>query len=93
MTVRIENLQRHAGSIGDLSVTHFDLWGPLTSRNPLEEYQNLLEHAVAAEGLPSTLVAEEDGAILGSQDTLWNLDCDFPRCHSPRPFDHLNSEL
>ena len=47
MTVRIENLQRHTGSIENLSVTHFDLWGPLTSRNTLEEYQRLLERAVA----------------------------------------------
>ena len=58
MTVRIENLQRHTGSIEDLSLTYFDLWGPLTSQNPLEGYQSLLERAVAADGLPSTLVAQ-----------------------------------
>ena len=75
MTVRIENLQRHTGSIEDLSVTHFDLWGPLTSRNTLEEYQSLLERAVAADGLPSTLVAEENRAILGSVNVL---DSDLP---------------
>ena len=70
MTVRIENLQRHTGSIEDLSLTHFDLWGPLTSQNTLEGYQSLLERAVAADGLPSTLVAEENGAILGSVNVL-----------------------
>ena len=75
VTVRIENLQRHTDSIEDLSVTHFDLWGPLTSRNTLEEYQRLLECAVAADGLPSTLVAEENRAILGSVNVL---DSDLP---------------
>ena len=75
MTVRIENLQRHTGSIENLSVTHFDLWGPLTSRNTLKEYQRLLGCAVAADGLPSTLVAEENGAILGSVNVL---DSDLP---------------
>lgn len=52
MTVRIENLQCHTGSIEGLSVRHFDLWGPLTSRNTLGEDQSLLERAVAADGLP-----------------------------------------
>ena len=56
-------------------MTHFDLWGPLTSRNTLKEYQSLLERAVAADGLPSTLVAEEDGVVLGSVNVL---DSDLP---------------
>lgn len=70
--MQIENIKHHLNAIGTLSQAQFELWGPLTGRNTLEEYRKLLHLAAKSESLPTTLVAVENATVLGSVNVLEN---------------------
>ena len=58
--MQIENIKHHLDAIDTLSQAQFELWGPLTGRNTLAEYRELLYFAAESESLPTTLVAVEN---------------------------------
>ena len=70
--MQIENIKHHLDAIDTLSQAQFELWGPLTGRNTLEEYRELLHLAAESESLPTTLVAVEKATVLGSVNILEN---------------------
>ncbi len=70
--MQIENIKHHLDAIDTLSEAQFELWGPLTGRNTLEEYRKLLHFAAESESLPTTLVAVENATVLGSVNVLEN---------------------
>ena len=70
--MQIENIKHHLDAIDTLSEAQFELWGPLTGRNTLEEYRKLLHFAAKSESLPTTLVAVENATVLGSVNVLEN---------------------
>ena len=70
MAIRVDHLKYHPEAINALSTAQFALWGPLTGCNTVEEYQALLHLATECNDLPMTLVANEDGAILGSVNVV-----------------------
>ena len=70
--MQIENIKHHLDAIDTLSEAQFELWGPLTGRNTLEEYRYLLHLAAESESLPITLVAVENATVLGSVNVLEN---------------------
>lgn len=70
--MQIENIKHHLNAIDTLSQAQFELWGPLTGRNTLEEYRELLHLAAESKSLPITLVAVENATILGSVNVLEN---------------------
>lgn len=75
MAIQINHLRDHRESIHTLATAQFDLWGPLTGRNTLEEYKRLLHSAAGSEHLPNTLVAVDGSSVLGSVNVL---ECDLP---------------
>lgn len=70
--MQIENIKHHLDAIDTLSKAQFELWGPLTGRNTLSEYRELLHFAAESESLPTTLVAVENTTVLGSVNVLEN---------------------
>lgn len=70
--MQIENIKHHLDAIDKLSQAQFELWGPLTGRNTLSEYRELLYLAAESESLPTTLVAVENATVLGSVNILEN---------------------
>ena len=70
--MQIENIKYHLDAIDTLSEAQFELWGPLTGRNTLAEYRELLHFAAKSESLPTTLVAVENATVLGSVNILEN---------------------
>ena len=68
--MQIENIKYHLDAIDSLSEAQFELWGPLTGRNTLKEYRELLHFAAESESLPTTLVAVENATVLGSVNVL-----------------------
>ncbi len=72
IAMQIENIKHHLNAIDTLSEAQFELWGPLTGRNTLEEYRKLLHFAAESESLPTTLVAVENATVLGSVNVLEN---------------------
>lgn len=72
MPIQIDPISDHLDSIAALARAQFDLWGPLTSRNTLEEYQELLQLAAKSDQLPITLVAVDGSKVLGSVNLLNN---------------------
>lgn len=70
--MQIENIKHHLDAIDTLSQAQFELWGPLTGRNTLTEYRELLHLAAKSESLPTTLVAVENATVLGSVNVLEN---------------------
>ena len=70
--MQIENIKHHLDAIDTLSKAQFELWGPLTGRNTLKEYRELLHFAAESESLPTTLVAVENTTVLGSVNVLEN---------------------
>ena len=70
--MQIENIKHHLDAIDKLSQAQFELWGPLTGRNTLSEYRELLHLAAESESLPTTLVAVENATVLGSVNVLEN---------------------
>ena len=70
--MQIENIKHHLDAIDTLSEAQFELWGPLTGRNTLAEYRELLHLAAKSESLPITLVAVENATVLGSVNILEN---------------------
>ena len=70
--MQIENIKHHLDAIDPLSQAQFELWGPLTGRNTLKEYRELLHFAAESKSLPTTLVAVENATVLGSVNILEN---------------------
>ena len=70
--MQIENIKHHLDAIDTLSQAQFELWGPLTGRNTLKEYRELLHFAAESKSLPTTLVAVENATVLGSVNVLEN---------------------
>ena len=70
--MQIENIKHHLDAIDTLAKAQFELWGPLTGRNTLAEYRELLHFAAESESLPTTLVAVENATVLGSVNVLEN---------------------
>jgi len=74
MGIQVTHIRNHRESIHTLATAQFDLWGSLTSRNTLEEYERLLYRAAESENLPVTLVAVDESRVLGSVNVL---ECDL----------------
>ena len=70
MAIQINHIKDHPESIANLASAQFDLWGPLTSRDSLEEYEKLLHTSAFSDALPTTLIAVENSAVLGSVNVL-----------------------
>ena len=70
--MQTENIKHHLDAIDTLSEAQFELWGPLTGRNTLAEYRELLHFAAKSESLPTTLVAVGNATVLGSVNILEN---------------------
>ena len=68
--MRIDRINNHLNFISTLAIAHFDLWGSLTSRDSLQEYERLLHTAAASGDLPVTLIAIEGSEVLGSVNIL-----------------------
>ena len=64
--VVIEDLQLRLEWIPLIARWHFDAWGTLTRAQTFERYVSLLEEAANGCGIPSLLVASENGALVGS---------------------------
>lgn len=64
--MEIDFLANHKHLVPRLAAVHFELWGPLTGRNSLAGYKEILRSATSGSGLPITLVALEGDEALGS---------------------------
>jgi len=64
--MRIEYLADHPDLVGELVRLHFEQWGHLRPDESLEQRTGRLEACLGRGGVPSVLVALEDGALCGS---------------------------
>ncbi len=65
------------GDVGDyldclpiLARWHYDEWGPLTGAGSFEAYLALLTQSAASRTVPSILIAQADGQLLGSANLV-----------------------
>jgi GNAT superfamily N-acetyltransferase len=64
--MQIEYLADHLSLVPELALLHFDQWGYLRPTQTLQERMQRLRDACGRGGVPSTVVALQDGALCGS---------------------------
>lgn len=64
--MRIEYLANHPSLVPELALLHFEQWGYLRPGQTLEERTARLQNACGRGGVPTVVVALEDGALRGS---------------------------
>ncbi len=70
--IQIKHLKNCESLIEQLATAQFELWGPLTGRDTLEQYMALLRGAENGTDLIGSLVAVEHNQLLGSVNLVEN---------------------
>ena len=70
--MKIEYLKNFASFIEQLATAQFELWGPLTGRDSLEQYIALLRGAGISDNLIISLAAVDGDRLLGSVNLVEN---------------------
>ncbi len=70
--MKIDHLKHFESFVEPLATAQFELWGPLTGRDTLEQYMALLRRAENGTELITSLVAVEHNQLLGSVNLVEN---------------------